>query len=118
MIFTFEGTIKDSHGIEHTNPVFRIPHANFSCNTDIHYSANQEEGGESNSLYANYTVDMWTNQAAKDADFEPLKFTRKTRGQHINFNPSELVNTSEEVALMCRNHFLTEVLSEFIVADE
>lgn len=120
-MFTYQGTITDAYGIQHTNPVFAIEYCNSQANTGANISYNYQDDEVSEDSYqnfnANYSMIFWTNQAAKDGGSIPLNFvkTHQRSDNNYYFNPTELLSSKEEVLLACEEHFLTEILPEFIV---
>ena len=67
-------TYKDPQGVTHTDAVFQVTHAAVYHNTNkVHHA--QPDGtyvvDESENRTLDFSVQFWTNQAAKDAGFEP-----------------------------------------------
>lgn len=87
------GKWTDQHGVEHTDAVFQMAHANFSADISTSDSfvfdvsngfaaavpqATKHDPQENNNL--NYKVYYWANQAAKDAGSMPFTLMKNDGG--------------------------------------
>lgn len=123
-MFTYEGTITDAYGITHTNPVFQIEYFNAQSNTGIQGSLDNEGEGYTTESFdnhsANYGIIFWTNEAARLDGATPLMFVRKNQrnNNNYNFNPTSVLGTESAILEACEEHFLDEVLVDFIVEEE
>lgn len=117
--FTYTGTITDSYGITHTNPIFVIENFAQQVHSSVYGSYNYETGEfaseESDTRHVNYTVMFWTNQSAKDDGANALMFSRSSQRANNNYNfmTDSTLPTAASILVACEEHFLQNVLPEF-----
>lgn len=121
-MFTHQGTIIDAHGIEHTNPVFVVRHANLSqsssLNAHYRFDTNEYDSGEHKRCSINYSMSMWANQKAFDDGKRPLAFVNHDGNENFSIDSVENCTTMEELLSAVEDHFANQVLTDHISEGE
>lgn len=116
-MFTFKGTIIDSHGITHTDPVFIVQNCNHSLSKNTSSNFNFESGehkfNKNDDQWVNYSMAFWTSEKARDDEKLPLSFSGADRNSSYHFNPTDPILSDEDLLLACESHFTSEVLPEY-----
>lgn len=123
-MFTYQGTVVDSYGIEHTDPVFEIEYFHHQSNSGVHGEYNDKTGTHNSDSFqdmsVNFNVIFWTSAAAKADGANPLMFVHKTQRSNnsYHFTPDSTLTSQAAILAACKAHFLDVVLPEFVVEAE